>query len=557
MVQKIPSNSKEKLHERSRTQKAITVCGIVASVLFMVLIGRLAVLQIRDHDKYTSLALNQQISSTEVLAKRGTIYDSTHKTLAVSSEAYNIFISPAEMIKYGEDGDKIATDLAAMLNVDRNEILKAEQNEESWYEIIARKVDRDKEEEVQSYIDENSLKSVHIESVQQREYPYNELACHVIGFVGDEGTGLSGIEYYYDDALTGTAGKTQELTTASGEVLAYLESGTDSSQGYNVVSTIDATIQYYLEKNLEQAVSDYKVQNGAGAIVMDVNTGAILGMASLGNFNLNDYLTISEEDQAKVDAAESEEEANALEKEARENMWRNKCIQDTYEPGSTFKILTLSMALQQGVVSDSDNFYCGGSLQVLGDTEPRNCWSDGHGNQNLTEAVMHSCNVAFMQIGLKIGAESFYKYCDAFGLLNLTGDDSEAPSASTGIDLAGESSSIWWSPEVFCDPNNQSQLAAASFGQTFNITPLQLITSVCACVNGGYLMEPYVVSQITDSDGKVVYSHSNDPLRQVISSSVSKKVCSILEQVVSNKEEGTGTNAYIAGYRIGGKNRNL
>lgn len=553
MVQKIPRSSKEEIRERSRTQKVITVCGIVASVLFLVLIARLAVLQIRDHEKYTSLAVNQQVSSTEVLAKRGSIYDSTHKTLAVSSEAYNVFISPAEMAKYSEDGQQIAADLATMLKVDENEILRAEQDTESWYEIIARKVDRDAAEAVRSYIDENDLNSVHLEAVQQRKYPYNELACHVVGFVGDEGTGLSGIEYYYDDALTGTAGKTQELTTANGEVLAYLDSGTDSSQGYNAVCTIDATIQYYLEKNLQQAVSDYKVQNGAGAIAMDVNTGAILGMASLNNFDLNDYLKISEEDQKKVDAAPNDTEANALETQARETMWRNKCIQDTYEPGSTFKILTLSMALQQGVVSDSDNFYCGGSLQVIGDSEPRNCWSDGHGNQNLTQAVMHSCNVAFMQIGLKVGADSFYKYCDVFGLLNLTGNSSDEPSSSTGIDLAGESSSIWWSPAVFCDPNNQSQLAAASFGQTFNITPLQLVTAVSACVNGGYLMKPYVVSQLTDSDGKVIYSHSTDPLRQVISSSVSKKVCSILEQVVSNSEEGTGTNAYIAGYRIGGK----
>ena len=550
MVQKIPRSSKEEIRERSRTQKVITVCGIVASVLFLVLIARLAVLQIRDHEKYTSLAVNQQVSSTEVLAKRGSIYDSTHKTLAVSSEAYNVFISPAEMAKYSEDGQQIAADLATMLKVDENEILRAEQDTESWYEIIARKVDRDAAEAVRSYIDENDLNSVHLEAVQQRKYPYNELACPVVGFVGDEGTGLSGIEYYYDDALTGTAGKTQELTTANGEVLAYLDSGTDSSQGYNAVCTIDATIQYYLEKNLQQAVSDYKVQNGAGAIAMDVNTGAILGMASLNNFDLNDYLKISEEDQKKVDAAPNDTEANALETQARETMWRNKCIQDTYEPGSTFKILTLSMALQQGVVSDSDNFYCGGSLQVIGDSEPRNCWSDGHGNQNLTQAVMHSCNVAFMQIGLKVGADSFYKYCDAFGLLNLTGNSSDEPSSSTGIDLAGESSSIWWSPAVFCDPNNQSQLAAASFGQTFNITPLQLVTAMSAIANDGVLLHPYIVKSIRNADDSVYEERQTKEVRRTIESATDKTLVGLLEQVVAS---GGGQKASVRGYRIAGK----
>ena len=324
--------------------------------------------------------------------------------------------------------------------------------------------------------------------------------------------------------------------------------------GCDLVTTIDASIQYYVEKHLRQAVLDYDALNGAGAIAMDVNTGAILAMASLGDYDPNDFLAVSPEAQAIIDSAATKEEAAALLRDAQARQWRNKALSDTYEPGSTFKIITLSMALEEGKVSPGDAFYCGGSTMVTGRGTPIRCWkSGGHGSQTLTQAVQHSCNVAFVNIGLRVGAERFYDYCEAFGFLKLSEDPDASLTARTGIDLAGESGSIWWSKNTFCSKKNLSQLAAASFGQTFTITPLQLITAVSACVNGGRLMEPYVVQRLLAPDGSVSFEHEPKLVRRVISESTSRKVREILEQVVGDPTDGTGRNAAVPGYRIGGK----
>ena len=320
------------------------------------------------------------------------------------------------------------------------------------------------------------------------------------------------------------------------------------------MTTIDLTIQHYVEKTLYQAVEDYDIQNGAGAIAMDVKTGKILAMASIGGYDLNNFLDVSNEAKSAIDEATTQEEKDQLLAEAQRLQWRNKMLSDTYEPGSTFKIITLSMALEEGKVSLDDSFFCGGSVSVPGRTNPVRCWkTTGHGSQSLTQAVQHSCNAAFVNIGMRVGAQAFYKYCDAFGFLELTGDSSQQLTAKTGIDLGGESSSIWWSEDTFYSEKNKSQLAAASFGQTFTITPLQLITAVSACVNGGNLMQPYVVESLLDSDGREVYNHKPTVVRRVISEQTSKTVRSILEQVVGDSNEGTGRNAAVAGYRIGGK----
>ena len=324
--------------------------------------------------------------------------------------------------------------------------------------------------------------------------------------------------------------------------------------GYDIVTTIDSTIQYFIEKHLKQAVADYDIQNGAGAIAMDVNTGEVLAMASLGGYDLNNFLDVSAEARQAVEGAATEDERAQLLSAAQALQWRNKVLSDTYEPGSTFKILTLSMALETGSVNLDDSFYCGGNVSVLGRTSPIRCWkSGGHGSQSLTQAVQHSCNVAFVNIAQRIGAETFYDYCEAFGLLNMTGDDDENLSSTTGIDLAGESGSIWWSKNVFCSPKNLSQLAAASFGQTFTITPLQLITAVSACVNGGRLMQPFVVRKMLNPEGTTAYERSPNMLRQVISAETSATVRAVLEKVVGDPKDGTGRNAAVAGYRIGGK----
>lgn len=536
-----------------RTLFLLVVCGIVA---FLVLVAKLYQVMVVQHDYYENMAISQQVRETEIAASRGTIYDTNGKILAKSASVDTIFISPAEITKYDEDPVLIARSLSEILGVDYGKILEMTSDTKSWYKVVARKVESDVSDQVRAFKEENNIVGVKIEADTKRYYPYGSLAAHIIGFVGTDNSGLSGIENRYDDSLSGSKGRVVRATDRNGTDMLFVdyEDYYDASNGENVTLTLDATIQYYMEKHLQQAVEDYDVQNGAAAIAMDPNTGAILGMASLGNFDLNDYQAVSEEAQAEIDAAESDEEAAELRSAAQQLQWRNKALSDTYEPGSTFKIITLAMALEEGLVDDGSTFYCGGSTNVLGRTDPLKCWkTGGHGSQTLTQAIQHSCNVALVQIGQKVGAQTFYKYAEAFGFLNLTENMDATLTAKTGIDLAGESGSIWWSQNTFYDTENLSQLASASFGQTFTITPLQLITAVSACVNGGNLMKPYVVKNVTDSSGKIVSANEPTVVRQVVSEQTSAKVREILEKVVGDPVDGTGKNAYVAGYRIGGK----
>ena len=536
-----------------RTLFLTAVCGILA---FSVLIARLYILQVRDHDKYEELAVSQQLRETGSSAERGTIYDCNMNILAMSADVDNVYLSPAEIEMYGEDAELIADKLSVILGLEREAILKKTQNSGSWYVTLARKVEKETADKVREFKNEYALKGVRLESDTKRYYPYSSLACHVIGFVGTDNYGLDGIEAQYDSSLRGVSGRYMRLANAYGTDLLFdqYEGYTGAEDGLDLVTTIDLTIQHYVEKTLYQAVEDYDIQNGAGAIAMDVNTGGILAMASIGGYDLNNFLDISDEAKSAVEAAPTQEEKDQLLAAAQRLQWRNKMLSDTYEPGSTFKIITLSMALEEGRVSLDDSFFCGGSVQVPGRTNPVRCWKTaGHGSQSLTQAVQHSCNAAFVNIGMRVGAQTFYKYCDAFGLLELTGDSQRQLSAQTGIDLGGESGSIWWSEDTFYDEKNKSQLAAASFGQTFTITPLQLVTAVSACVNGGCLMQPYVAESLLDSDGSAVYNHKPKVVRRVISEETSAAVRSILEQVVGDPDEGTGRNAAVAGYRIGGK----
>ncbi len=529
------------------------LCGVAA---FAALLARLWKLQIVDHEKYEQMAIEQQLREAPTSAARGVIYDANMEPLAVSASVDNVYLSPAEIEMYGEDKELIARKLSELLELDYEEVLEKASRSGSWYVTVARKLEREQADLVREFKNEYGLRGVRLETDVKRYYPNSSLACHVIGFVGTDNYGLEGIEAQYDSALAGSTGRTLRATNAFGTDLLFsqFEEYVPGEDGFDIVTTLDSGIQFFIEKHLKQAVEDYDILNGAGAIAMDVNTGAILAMASLGNYDLNDFLAVSPEAQAAVDAAETPEEAQALLSAAQARQWRNKALSDTYEPGSTFKIITLSMALEENAVSPSDTFYCGGSVNVLGRTSPIRCWkTQGHGSQNLTQAVQHSCNAAFVNIGQRVGAETFYRYCEAFGFLNLTEDPDENLSAVTGIDLAGESGSIWWSRNTFCSPKNLSQLAAASFGQTFTITPLQLITAVSACVNGGKLMQPYVVSQMLNPDGSLAYERKPTVVRQVISPETSAQVRSMLEQVVGDPNEGTGRNAAVAGYRIGGK----
>lgn len=536
-----------------RTLFLLSVCGAAA---FVVLAARLYQLQIVRHDVLESRAIAQQVRETTVSAPRGTIYDCKGEVLAMSAGVDTIYLSPAEIEQYGEDAEAIAEGLSDILCLDYETVYAKTQNSGSWYEVVARKVEEDVATQVREFKEEGGYNGIKLEADTKRYYPNGSLAAHVIGFVGTDNTGLGGIEAKYDKALSGTNGFIMRSTTAAGTDLLYTswEDYFDAVPGSDVELTIDATIQYYVEKHLAQAVEDYDIQNGAAAICMDVDTGAILSMASLGNFDLNNYQAISDEAMAEIDAsAQSEAERAELIAAAQQLQWRNKAISDTYEPGSTFKIITLAMALEEGVVDMNSTFYCGGSVSVQGRNTPVKCWkSGGHGSQTLTQAVQHSCNVAFVNIGRLIGEERFYDYAEAFGFFERTGDSSVQLTGRTGIDIGGESGSIWWSEDVFCNPENLSQLAAASFGQTFNITPLQLVTAVSACVNGGYLMQPHLVNSVTGPDGSVT-EYEPVEIRQVISEETSAKVREILEQVVGDSVEGTGRNAYVAGYRIGGK----
>ena len=537
-----------------RTLFLLSVCGIAA---FIVLAAKLYDIQIVHHDEYEAAAIAQQVRETTVSAARGTLYDRNGRILAISAGVDTIYISPAEIERGHEDAEAIAKGLSEILGVDYETILKRAQNTKSWYEVVARKVEPEVSEKVREFKAEGGYSGIKIEADTKRYYPNGSLASHVIGFVGLENKGLGGVVARYDSLLSGKNGYVMRSTTAAGTDMPYssYEDYVDAEDGQSLSLTIDSTIQYYIEKHLAQAVADYDIQNGAAAICMEVDTGAILSMASLGNFDLNDYQTISAEAEAEIRAAaQSDEEYNELYSLAQQLQWRNKAISDTYEPGSTFKIITLAMALEEGVVSENSSFYCGGSMNVLGRGSPLKCWKyGGHGSQSLTQAVQHSCNVAFVNIGQLVGEEKFYEYAEGFGFIDRTQDTSQQLTAKTGIDLGGESGSIWWSEDVFCNPENLSQLAAASFGQTFNITPIQLITAVSACVNGGRLMKPYLVQSVEDSEGNIVSQTEPELVRQVISEETSATVRKILEQVVGDQKEGTGHNAYVAGYRIGGK----
>ena len=541
---------------RQMLRRALLLMAVCGAAAFALLLAKLCQIQLLEHDFYEQRALEQQLRVAPTAIRRGSITDAKGRELAVSASVDNVYLSPAEIRQYGEDRELIARELSRILDLDYGELLEKTGQTGSWYVTAARKVERETADAIRAFKNAYGIRGVRLEPDTKRYYPNDSLACHLIGFVGMDNTGLEGIEARYDSFLQGSAGRSLRSTNAFGTELLFESYGDydPGEDGCDVVLTLDAAVQFLVEKHLRQAVEDYDIQNGAGAICMDVNTGAILAMASMDGYDLNHFLDVSDEVRQQMASAADEEKAQEILDAARARQWRNKALSDTYEPGSTFKIITLSMALEEGVVDLSSSFYCGGSVNVKGRTSPIRCWkTEGHGGQNLTQAVQHSCNAAFVNIGLRLGAERFYDYCEAFGFLQKTGDPEENLTAKTGIDLAGESGSIWWSEDVFCSPRNQSQLAAASFGQTFTITPLQLITAVSACVNGGRLMRPYVVERILNPDGSLRLEHEPELVRQVIRPETSEKVRSILEQVVGDNKEGTGRNAAVAGYRIGGK----
>ena len=511
---------------------------LMGVVMFVLLFFRLFDLQITRHEELQSKAVNQQTRRTVVTASRGTIYDTAGNILAISSSAETIILSPLEINNALNDTenpvtwtkDSLAAGLAEILGKDAASIRKRMDNVKSQYELIQLRADEEVAAKVRAYVEENKISGVHLVADTKRYYPYGSLAAQVIGFVGDDNTGLYGLEAYYEEELEGQSGLViSAKDQAENDMLYTYEQYFAAKNGSDLTLTLDTTIQYYLEKGIESMVDKFSAANGASGIVMDAKTGGILAMASYPNYDLNDFLTVS--DQTLQERIEREESTVA---DMQLLQWRNKALNDTYEPGSTFKILTLSAALEEGVVDKTTTVNCGGSVSISGYTI--HCSNkNGHGLQTLVQSVGNSCNPAFINYGLRIGNEKFYEYMRSFGLMN-----------TTGIDLGGEAVGVFAADSSF----TQLDLACYAFGQNFTVTPLTLISAQAACVNGGYLHTPYLVERITDSDGNVTYRHDSTPVRQVISEQTSATVRECLEYVVSS---GTGKNGQVAGYRIGGK----
>lgn len=519
---------------------------LLAAGTAMVLIGFGAVIlnlykiQISNGDYYQQRAIAQQLRTTSITANRGTIYDRNGKVLAASATVWTVLFSPADITD--EEAEILADGMSEILGVDREFVIEKAKNKKNYYQIVKKKVEKEIADQVIEFAAEHDINGVSLQEDSRRYYPYGDLAAGVLGFTNDENQGAYGLEAAYNSVLSGTPGKQVSAKNAWGTDLKFrYEEVYEAEDGNSIVTTLDETIQHILDKNLETAVIEHGVGNRAAGIIMDVNTGAILAMSTQLSFDPNDPYTIQDPELlASVEALKGDEEAYSKAKqEALFFQWNNKCITEPYEPGSVFKIITLSTGLETYACNENSSYYCPG-YHMVGSVR-KNCWKlAGHGSQTLAQAVQNSCNPAFMMIGQAIGGEKLYDYFENFGLTSVT-----------GIDLPGEAESIYHPKSRLIDPNDyENSLTSMSFGQTFKVTPIQVITAVSAAVNGGYLYEPYIVSQIVDSEGNVVKEIEPNMKRQVISEESSKIVAEMLRGVVDG---GSGRNAYIPGYRVGGK----
>ena len=591
---------------RGRTMLIMLLLGVAS---FTVLFWKLYDLQINRHDELKAEAVGQQTDSMVISASRGTVYDKNGEIMAISYSTETVLLDPGGVQDFVESQEQkiqdaaeeaaekgapytapevldqayIARGLSRILDVEEETILEHLENTANRYWEVKKKVDQDVADEVRRFIsgeiddegnqlttvDEDGntvlistggrptrLQGISLTPDTKRLYPFGSLAGNVIGFVNANNMGAYGLEASYDDVLSGSTGLTITPTNVNGTPLLFSggEQMFDAENGSSLVLTLDTNVQYALEKGLESMLDKYDAANGGTGIVMDVNTGAIVAMASYPNYDPGDFSTIyTEELQAELDAAlaeiqqnrstyETEEAYNQALANARATIqfkqWRNKCYQDTYEPGSTFKPITLATALEEGVVNMNTTFTCTGSIHVEGWGKAINCSKRaGHGTQTLKVATGNSCNPAFVTMGLKIGTEAYYRYLKSFGLME-----------TTGIDLPAEAEGIFANEDSF--NSNVVSLAAYSFGQTFNVTPLELIRAQAATINGGYLYTPYLVEQVLDDEGNILSQHETTAVRQVISEETSAKVRECLEWVVS---DGGGRNGQVTGYRIGGK----
>lgn len=517
----------------------VVVC-ITAVVPFV----RLVDIAIINGEKYQNAALEQQLYDTLLTAPRGDIYDSNMNLLATSSTAWTVYITPNGIGKIEDENEKtavkntIADGLSAILGIDRETIFGYTEKK-SYYVTVKKQVDKEIADKIWMFLDDNSdiglASYIGLDETTKRYYPNENLASVVLGFVGSDNQGLSGIEAYYDTELTGVAGRVVAAKSGQGTDLPFTyERVEDAVQGNSLVLTIDNYIQHIAEKYLEAGVIANNAQDRGACIVMNVNTGGILAMAVKGDFNPNDAFTLSVSDQEKVDAAETEEEKKTIRSELQNKQWRNKAVSDTYEPGSVFKVITASIALEENLVNTNSSFTCNHSIVIAG--HEYHCHKKGgHGTQNLVKTMVNSCNPAYIMIGQLIGSDTFSKYFEAFGF-----------TQKTGIDLPGESRSVYHAASAM----GPVELSSSSFGQTFQVTPIQMITAVSAAVNGGYLVQPHLVNKILDSEGNIVKAVETTVKRQVISKTTSETIAKMMGSVVS---ESTTKNMYVAGYQTGGK----
>ena len=541
-------------HRRIRLTAA--VLGLLA---FVPMALRLYDLMVVNYDYYAREALRNQTRTTYVTAMRGGIYDRNMNTLAASVGVENVYLDPHELKQSKADLSAIAAFLGELLDVDPESIEKKGKDLSKRYQMVAARVDRETGAKIRSYIQENDISGIHLEPNSQRCYPMGTLASQVIGFTNASNTGSEGVEAAYDRYLTG--GNDKVVTTKGNNEMDMpfsFEKFVSATPGCSVVLTLDATVQACLEKRMEEAIARYDVQNGAFGLVMNVKTGEILAMATLGGYDPNDYQTILDpKAAAQVEELrlaylcepEGSEGYTAKKKAYQEAMtaarlkqWRNRVLSDGYEPGSTFKVLTMAAALDSGSIDLDTNFYCKGAEQIPGRSQLLHCWrSAGHGSEKTPQALQNSCNIAFAHIALKMGGETFYEYVQRFGILE-----------KTGIDLAGESKGVFFDKALVTDTDKwgTASLTSGSFGQTFKLTPLQLARAISSVVNGGYLMEPYIVSEVLDAKGNTVLKQEPTIVRRTISRETSDTMRGLLRSVVT---EGTAKNASVAGFSIGGK----
>ena len=548
---------KRKINRARLLLVLLILLGFVSSFI------KTGVITIVQGDEYRSKAEQLQLSDTSISAMRGTIYDCNMNVLAQSASVWLVYVNPSQ-VKGKDEAEKqtkrqeIAVNLSAILGVSEENILNKLAKTETGYQKIAGQVERPQMEQVEAFRDEHSYQSIiGIDADTKRYYPNSNLASALLGFTGDGDEGRAGLESYYDELLTGVDGRVVTAQDAKQNQLPNeYEITYDAQEGTSLVLTIDETVQYTLENALQQTMEDTNATYSYG-IVMDVDTGAVLGMVSLPDYDLNNPNEVSQEeiDAARAAMEKSNETASAEEQEkyaamteeskqsmatmnARYAAWRNRSISDTYEPGSVFKCITVSAALEEGLVDENYTYTCSGSILVA-DTI-YNCWrTGGHGHETLPDLLKNSCNPFAITIARLLGTEKFYKYFEAFGF-----------TEKTGIDLPGEAAPAEGDTYHSFSDFGISQLSSYSFGQTFQVSPIQMITAISAIANGGKLMTPYVVAKQLDADGNVISVTEPQVRRQVISESTAERVSAMMEQVVS---EGTGKNAYVAGYHVAGK----